>query len=296
MKRSIVTASLWLGLLGTGSVLAEISYDYLDEIQINGAPIENYNPLFLEYEINIPFHSIPEVAATTANPEGEVFVEQATSLPGTAYIELREGSSTINSYQIHFSTRTEKLLELNFDNDEIGATPDGLKVEGSKPAVVEAPSGAEGRVLHISQVSDESHVQIHFPPQNGTVVVEGFFLLPGTTEDYPILAIANEQAGQNATNDAVALTVEVRDGDFVHSTAEGNHQRLFPAGRENHWYHIKVVADVAAGTADIFIDNWLRGRQVQLANPYDPIDRAIFRASSEAGYYLKNILVYKTLP
>lgn len=296
MKRSIVTISVLLGLFGTHGVLAEISYHYLDEIQINGAPIDNYNPLFLEYEINIPFHSVPEVAATTANPEGEVFVEQATSLPGTAYIELRKGPSTINSYQVHFNTRTQKLLELTFDNDEIGTTPAALKVEGSKVVVVEAPSGAEGRVLHISKVAEKSYAQIHFPPQNGTVVVEGFFLLPGTIEDYPILAIANEQAGQSATSDVVALEVVVRDGYFVHSTGQESYQRIFPAGRENHWYHIKVVADLATGTADIFIDNWLRGRQVQLPDQYDTIDRAIFRASSDADYYLKNILVYKTLP
>lgn len=296
MKKRI-TSTLLLGLFGVTSVFAELSYDVLDNLQINGVTVDGFNVLFLEYDVNTPYPEVPEVTATTENPNATIDIEPAASLPGTTTIEMRDGTIPINFYEIHFTTATEKLLENDLTHEEIGAVPADLTVSGNGITVAEAPnqSGEKSVFIDKSSSPGSSTIEAAFPEQAGTVVVEGKFLFPEEAASLRFLALGNEGTVSADSGNAAAIVLEARNGAISYKTGDDTYEPVLETYDENEWHHIKVVADVASATADIFVNHNRVLEGVDFLNGAEAIDRFAASSSEDAGYHLTDLIIYKVV-
>jgi plastocyanin len=77
---------------------------YLDDIQVDGKPLEGFAPGTLDYAVKVPAGTtdVPVVTPVSNDPSVTIVsVEQATSIPGVATIVSQEGTF-VNTYRIGF--------------------------------------------------------------------------------------------------------------------------------------------------------------------------------------------------
>ncbi|TCO09872.1 cadherin-like beta sandwich domain-containing protein [Natronoflexus pectinivorans] len=103
----------------------------LSEIRVNGALLTEFDPHILDYEVTLPFGTtiLPAVTATTRNPIATALVENATSLPGIATIEVTaENGIDILIYTIVFDVEEEEVVDPDPDPGSNFYTPESKGV------------------------------------------------------------------------------------------------------------------------------------------------------------------------
>ncbi|TCL65329.1 hypothetical protein EDC14_101777 [Hydrogenispora ethanolica] len=181
------------------------------------------------------------------------------------------------------------LVDDNFNGDPVGAKPAGYEIEetGGKVGVAAFPSEAE-KSLFLDDPGDKViKVTKVFAPQSGTVVAEIAFLQPVVSSTAKVIRLLDKEKANAAvhleTRSGAKLAYKNGDGSF---TEIGDYQ----AGV---WYNFKIVADVAAQKADIYLGNELKLKQVPFLAPVKEIGAldSYTPGSSARGHYLDNIRV-----
>lgn len=109
---------------GTDATLADLT--------VNGTTIEGFDPNTFTYDFEVPNGDpIPVVGATPADTNATVLINQATSLPGVATVDVTaEDGTTMNTYTVNFlytPNSDATLVDLLVDNVSIdGFNPDTL--------------------------------------------------------------------------------------------------------------------------------------------------------------------------
>ncbi|NOY51633.1 MAG: T9SS type A sorting domain-containing protein [Chlorobi bacterium] len=96
----------------------------LSDLTVNGTTIAGFDPDTLNYDYTVPQGDpIPVVGATPTDPNADVEITQATSLPGTAIVDVTaEDGTTQLTYTVNFlytPSSDATLIDLLVDNQSI---------------------------------------------------------------------------------------------------------------------------------------------------------------------------------
>ena len=160
-----------------GPRMLSISHDAsLSDIMLDGSSMDNFHPDTLSYEkmLASSVTSAPTVSVTTSDDNATVDIQQASTLPGFAFITVTaEDNVTEQQYEVYFdkaSAADSTLKDLKVD----GSTVDGFRKD-SVYYVVELPYGtSDVPVVEAEPTDTSADVTINEPsevPGNTTVDV-----------------------------------------------------------------------------------------------------------------------------
>lgn len=141
---------------------------------------------------------------------------------------------------------------------------------------------------------------INFPRQAGTVVVETDFMSPAMPGTSVLLQIKDAEG----TKTPIALEVRkpqlpIQEDAYalVYKNKNGQDVKLTGLPAANRWYNLKVIANAAANTMDIYVDNVLAAEGVELRDDMRTLGlgSALFGRTPGTGkgtYYFDNLKVY----
>lgn len=172
-------------------------------------------------------------------------------------------------------TETIYLVDDDFENAELDATPSGYAVtpdpqDADHMLVVtgmpEAMTGNDSEralILYDNAPGNTQFVK-RFVPQLGTVIIEADVASAGWPGTSAVLSLQNESGSRSP------LTIELRKPALP--AAEPNYTmtykvngadyKLIDPPADNRWYSLKIVANVAAHAADIYVDHVLMADDV----------------------------------
>lgn len=113
-------------------------------------------------------------------------------------------------------------------------------------------------MLHDNAPGNSQFVK-RFVPQSGTVIIEADVASAGWPGTSAVLSLQNESGSRSP------LTIELRkpalpapDPNYTMTyKVNGADYKLIEPPANNQWYSLKIVANVAAHTADIYVDHAL---------------------------------------
>ncbi|MBD2867093.1 pectinesterase family protein [Paenibacillus arenilitoris] len=250
--------------------------------------------------VELPEKAYVGLVADAAKPDNETH-KYNTSL--FSNVKLTSGGEE--------DPKTVYYVNEDFEDLAIGSVPDGYSVTPDPQdadhtvAVDRIPANSTGndsaKSLKVyDNAAGSTGVTLQFPKQTGTVAIETDFMspaMPGTS----IVLQVKDPAG---TKTPIALEVrkpqlpEQEDAyALIYKNKYGQDAKLsdLPAG--NRWYNLKVIANAAANTMDIYVDHVLAAEQVELKDDMRTLGlgSALFGRTPGSGsgtYYFDNIKVY----
>lgn len=248
-------------------------------------------------------------------------------LPKQAYVGLVADAGKVNNETWKYNTATFSNVNLSadtgsgpktvyyvnddFENLEAGSVPDGYGVipdpqDADHTVTVEqVPANSTGNDSEKSLKVYDNAVgstgfTMSFPQQLGTVVVETDFMSPAMPGTSVLLQI--KDAGGTKTPIALEvrkpqLPIQEDAYALVYKNKNGQDVKLTGLPAANRWYNLKVIANAAANTMDIYVDNVLAAEQVELRDDMRTLGlgSALFGRTPGTGkgtYYFDNIKVY----
>ncbi|MFA9559566.1 pectate lyase [Evansella sp. AB-rgal1] len=181
-------------------------------------------------------------------------------------------------------------FEANFNDDITGDVPGNVTVNeaGGTVRVVEVPDEANKSVF-LEDTSDVTHVALYKSVEDlvGEVTVEMKIMQPSYTSSTKVMRLKG-----NGT----AVTLETNGGNISYRTGS-NFQPLVPLV-ENKWYHIKVVMDIDAQTADVHIDGELKLEGAAFDQPLTKFNffETFTPNSGTKGHYVDDLKISGLLP
>lgn len=201
------------------------------------------------------------------------------------------------------------VVDDHYEQNELGTTPAGYTVLPNPQdadhtvTVVDTPASSTGNSSAKSlKVYDNAPVNTQFTrqftKQTGSFIVEADMM----SESWPGTSVVLQL--QDETGTKIPLSIEIRKP--TQPTAEGTDTfvvkrsgadyKLADRPENNRWYNVKVAVDIAAQTADIYIDHELSADDVPLQADVrqSGIARIIGKmpGSGKGTVYYDNIKVY----
>ncbi|WP_397376702.1 pectinesterase family protein [Paenibacillus sp. p3-SID867] len=248
-------------------------------------------------------------------------------LPKQAYVGLVADAGKVNNETWKYNTSTFTNINISadtgsgpktvyyvnddFENLEAGSVPDRYGVipepqdADHTVTVEEVPVNSTGndseKALKVyDNAVGSTGFTISFPQQLGTVVVETDFMSPAMPGTSVLLQI--KDAGGTKTPIALEvrkpqLPIQENAYALVYKNKNGQDVKLTDLPAANRWYNLKVIANAAANTMDIYVDNALAAKQVELREDMRTLGlgSALFGRTPGTGkgtYYFDNIKVY----
>lgn len=186
--------------------------------------------------------------------------------------------------------KADTLVDSNFNNEVTGSVPAGYTVSetGGSVRIVEVPD-VNNKSVFLNDTSTSSDVDLTrtFTAQTGTVTLECKFMQPVKRNSHKIIRFAQE--GQSGP----AVSIESYGGDITFRDSSG-YTTLVDNYSENVWYALKIVADVQAQVADVYVDDVLKLSGVGFWKSVSHIDMLYSYTpdSTEGQHYLDDIKVY----
>jgi len=197
------------------------------------------------------------------------------------------------AFPVAFPASSIPLVSDDFDTEPTGGKPSGYRIEeaGGGVSVAEVP-GAGDKSLYLNDPgSSVIRVMRSFDPQTGIVTAEARFMQPalGTTaKAFRLL---------NGDGTAAAVHLETRkegDGNVIsYKGVDGSFVTLAPYAAKV-WVTLRIVADVAAQKADVYVDGVLKVgaqpftaavKEIGAFDSYTP-------GSSAKGHYIDGIRIW----
>ncbi len=181
------------------------------------------------------------------------------------------------------------LVDDNFNAAAVGAKPDGYAIEeaGGSVAIAAFPSDSD-HSLYLNDPADKViKVTKTFAPQTGVVVVEVAFAQPVLGSTAKVIRLLDKEQAN------AAVQIETRGGaKLAYKNSDGSYTE-FADYQAGVWYNFKIVADVAAQKADVYLNNELKLKQVGFMSALKDIGAldSYTPGSSGKGHYLDNIRV-----
>ncbi len=179
------------------------------------------------------------------------------------------------------------LIQESFDSMTTGSSPSGwtLTTSGGSVTVQEVPSSSDKSMrLQKSSGSASITAKKSFASQTDNVIFEGEIMLPSKADGYQI---------KLSGGSTEAVRVGTNGGNLAYQNSSGSYVTL-QSYNANTWYKVKIVADIAANQADIYINNSLLAINVAFKSSVTSIDNLIFNTSSmNTGIlYTNNVKVH----
>lgn len=201
------------------------------------------------------------------------------------------------------------LVDDDFEAAAPGSTPEGYIVTPNpqdadhQVVVSEIPSAMTGndssQALKVyDNASGNTSFFKAFAPQKGSVIVEADISSPGWPGTSAVLSL------QNAAGNRSPLTIELRvpslptpqSGYTLTYKVNGADHKLTAPPSNNQWYTFKVVANVPARTADIYVNDALSAEDVPFQSDVSADGIGRISAKTPGGgkgtLYYDNIKVY----
>ncbi|AWB46901.1 hypothetical protein DCC85_10710 [Paenibacillus sp. CAA11] len=248
-------------------------------------------------------------------------------LPKKVYVGLVADAAKVNNETDKYNTskfsgvairpvtaerpQTIYYVNDNFENLEIGSVPAGYVVNPNPQdadhtvTIQKVPADFSGndsdKVLKIyDQAAGSTWFALNFPKQMGTVIVEADFMSPAVPGTSTLLQVKDPDGAKTP------ISIEVRKPQLpvsedayalVYKNKQGQDVKLADLPKDNRWYNLKLIANAAANTMDIYLDNVLAAEQVELREDMQLLGHgsALFGKTPGTGkgtYYLDNIKVY----
>ncbi|WP_181469964.1 pectinesterase family protein [Paenibacillus sp. MDMC362] len=248
-------------------------------------------------------------------------------LPKLAHVGLVADAAKVNNETWKYNTATFSNVNLSadtgsgpktvyyvnddFENLEAGSVPDGYGVipqpqDADHTVTVEqvpansTGNGSEKALKVYDNAVGSTGFTLNFPQQLGTVVVETDFMSPAMPGTSVLLQI--KDAGGTKTPIALEvrkpqLPVQEDAYALVYKNKNGQDVKLTGLPAANRWYNLKVIANAAANTMDIYVDNVLAAERVEFRDDMRTLGlgSALFGRTPGTGkgtYYFDNIKVY----
>jgi len=226
-----------------GPVMLEISHDAsLADIMIGGESLPDFHPDTLSYEVMLSSNatSAPEVSVVTTDDGAESTVNQASSLPGFAFINVTaEDNVTEQDYEIYFDKANASDSTLS-DLKVNGVTVDGFRKDSTYYSV-ELPYGTS-EVPMVEAMATDTAAQVTFNNAAGipgitTVEVlsadgnhDEVYTIEFTTKPAKTIAFTVEDSvtgnlieGSTITIDESAQLITNASGEATIDTANGTY-------------------------------------------------------------------------
>ena len=247
-------------------------------------------------------------------------------LPKQAYVGLVADAGKVNNETWKYNTSTFTNINISadtgsgktvyyvnddFENLEAGSVPDGYGVIPQPqdadhtvtveevPSILRATIRKKALKVYDNAVGSTGFT-INFPRQAGTVVVETDFMSPAMPGTSVLLHIKDAEG----TKTPIALEVRkpqlpIQEDAYalVYKNKNGQDVKLTGLPAANRWYNLKVIANAAANTMDIYVDNVSSSGGVELRDDMRTLGlgSALFGRTPGTGkgtYYFDNIKVY----
>lgn len=226
-----------------GPEMLEISNDAsLSDIKIDGESLSDFHPDTLSYEVMLSSSatSAPEVSVVTSDDGAQTSVNQASSLPGFAFINVTaENNVTERDYEIYFDKANASDSTLS-DLKVNGVTVDGFRKDSTYYSV-ELPYGtSEVPMVEATATDTAAEVTINNAsgiPGNTTLEVisadgnhEEVYTIEFTTKPAKTIAFTVENSvtgnligGATITIDASTQLITNASGESTVDTANGTY-------------------------------------------------------------------------
>lgn len=134
-----------------------------------------------------------------------------------------------------------------------------------------------------------------FAPQKGKFVMEVDITAPGWPGTATVLSLQDERGSKNALSFQIRRpTAPVVENNYtLVYKRNGADYKLMDAPINNQWYNLKIVVNVPAQTADIYIDNTLMADNAPLESSFQ--DSGIGRITAKTPGSGKGTLYYDNL-
>lgn len=123
-----------------------------------------------------------------------------------------------------------------------------------------------------------------FVPVQGKTVLEYRFLMP---------RLCDGVVGELAGGQTAGVRIVTRGGNLCYVNDADEPIPLVRGCRPNLWYTVKVIADPAAGAADIFINGKLAAARAALGRRVKALDALRFAAPPSAVVWVDDVRVYR---
>ncbi len=162
-----------------------------------------------------------------------------------------------------------------------------MKEEEGAVKVATAPNGSNPSLLLEDPGKSSITVAKTFAPQTGTVTFEADFMQPAVGNSAKVIRLESEDGSKTA------VIIETKNNGLSYRNGDDTFTELLPI-EANQWYTIAVVADVAAQTADVYINGELKADNAAFYESAPSIGRFVSYTpgSSAKSHYLDNLKAY----
>lgn len=188
------------------------------------------------------------------------------------------------------------LLEDTFDEEETGAAPQHYSavIESGTLTVEEVPSADDKSLRFFDDRTGVVLADRTFDAQTTIAGASFDFMHESKANSVKVFRLVSEAGAGSTSNSHAAVAIETNGGHLAYRTNAGYVPFLmnYEAGV---WYSVEVVANLAAGKADIYVDGELALEQIGLFHAVTDIAGIqSFTANNNSAnaYYLDNVRVY----
>ncbi|MHA6480737.1 S-layer homology domain-containing protein [Paenibacillus sp. strain BS8-2] len=222
-----------------------------------------------------------EYAVAAVNAAGASELSAATSASLTDLTELSE---------------LRMLLEDHFDDQETGAAPQHYAIleESGTLTVAELPSSTDKSIRFFD---DRSGIVLGDRTFEGQTAIAGAsfdFMQESKANSVKVFRLTSGAGAGSTSNSYAAVAIETNGGHLAYRT-NGGYVPFLMNYEAGVWYAISIVANLATGKADIYVDGELALEQIGLFNTV--ADIAVIQSftannNSANAYYLDNVRAY----
>ncbi|HZG55259.1 S-layer homology domain-containing protein [Paenibacillus sp.] len=187
------------------------------------------------------------------------------------------------------------LLEDDFNEGTAGELPSGYTVNEAMGTIryADIPSAEDKSLRFHDTGSGIVQWDAAFESQPELVVAQFDFMKPAKRNSVKVLRLAQGSGLGSTSNGAAGVAIETNGGHLAYRNTSGYTPFLLNY-EANTWYTIKVVANVATGKADVYVDGEIRLEQADFFNAVEDISLVqSFTPNGDADeYYVDNLRVY----
>lgn len=209
--------------------------------------------------------------------DGELAAAQTdfcNTLSNIDYVFFKTGDESTGEIQIP-TIRVYKgyTVKENFMTVKPGATPSDWQLDsaGGAGGTAEVYSGIkpDTRNYILTDTSAQAGVQASraFEQMAGTADFSYWFLLPEKKDGMSVKLTGADRTAAEIVTDG---------GNICYTRPDGGKELLWNQYKPNIWYKVRIKADLAAGTADLYINESLKASGVALTEAVSSIDKMSF--------------------
>lgn len=245
--------------------------------------------------------------AVLADPVFEAMFEDTTASQGVAYEYAvtavnAAGESGMSTAALASLTDLTELSELRllqedtFNAEGTGSKPQSYTVieESGTLTVADVPSAADKSLRFFDDRTGVVLADRSFEPQTSIAGASFDFMQESKANSVKVFRLVSEAGIGSTSNSYAAVAIETNGGHLAYRT-NGGYVPFLMNYEAGVWYSVGIVANLATGKADIYVNGELALEQIGLFNAVPDISGIqSFTANNNSAnvYYLDNVRAY----